>query len=54
MVLSLASMSVAVYGLLCLALPQLWAFLVVRIYRSWDRRKALRRSADTKLPEYMI
>lgn len=47
-------MSIAVYAVLCLALPQIWALLVVRICRSWDSRKALRRSVDTKPPEYMI
>jgi hypothetical protein len=47
-------MSIAVYALLCLALPQIWALLVVRVYRSWDNREARRRSADGKLPEYTI
>jgi hypothetical protein len=47
-------MSSVVYALLCLALPQIWAFLVVRIYRSCDNRKALRRSVDAKPPEYTI
>jgi len=54
MTLELVAMSIAYYALLCLVLPQLWAFLVVRIYRSWDRRQALRRGRDGKSPEYMI
>jgi hypothetical protein len=47
-------MSMALYALLCLALPQIWAFLLVRIYRSWDSPKAPRRGVDTKPPDYMI
>jgi hypothetical protein len=47
-------MSIAYYALLCLALPQLWALLVVRIYRRTERRPALRRGKHGKPPEYMI
>jgi hypothetical protein len=47
-------MSIAYYALLCLVLPQLWALLVVRIYRRSERRQALRRGTDGKAPEYMI
>jgi len=52
--LSLATMSIASYAVLCLVLPQLWALLVVRIYRRSERRRALRRGTDGKSPEYMI
>jgi len=50
----MASMSIAAYALLCLVLPQIWALLVARAYRSWDSRAARLRRADPTPPEYMI